>query len=244
MDRVPESMERACAVAADLNTTCAAAGRSPTFTRAALLTLICLQVAVACDSQNGSAPPTPEKQSYTFPTAVIGAPIESPEQAAGVRTGIKRVADEYGLQFRSNWNDPYSQPKCQRDPQICPDYYEPPNPRMLDSFLITHHAYSDRCSIISLSDYSGSWTARSLKAFEALYANLNRATDGHAQILVRPKKEQNWPQSNSVPDPERPMFLQELCVRMGLPDPRAPGDPTLPPASAPSAPPAKADSPH
>jgi hypothetical protein len=193
------------------------------YRRLVTLALLCLPGLSACECDCGRPSAEVPDQSYTFPTAVIGVAVESSAQAAAVRDGVKRVADEYGLIFQSNWNEPYPRLQCEKDPQNCPDSFFPPNPRLSDGFLMRRHEYSDRCFVVTLADYSGSWTARSLLAFQELSANLTQASDGHAQVMVRPKKEQNWPLSNTVVDPERPDFLQELCVRMGLPDPRPQG---------------------
>lgn len=94
-------------------------------------------------------------------------------------------------------------------------------PNLQEGFSLQVLWWPPRCMLVELSERSGIWTTESLAAYEDLKQELARATQSRAIELVRPKALQNWPRQQREQDPERPTFPEELCVRMGLPDPRA-----------------------
>jgi hypothetical protein len=91
---------------------------------------------------------------------------------------------------------------------------------MRDDFGITVDELSDQCFLMELYDFSGIWTERSLRALSDLQKNLEDVSEHTAQLLVRPKPEQNWPMQKTMGDPEMPDHREALCARMGLEDPR------------------------
>ncbi len=95
---------------------------------------------------------------------------------------------------------------------------------MREGFSLTLEELTSRCFVVELSEYSGTWTPRSLRALDDLQERLMKASDRTAQLLVRAKPEQNWPMQKTAPDREMPNHVEELCARMGLEDPRTQAD--------------------
>jgi hypothetical protein len=159
--------------------------------------------------------------SYAMPTAIVGVPVRSPDEYANVRVAIKDFAKEYGLYFYDMKREgPSFTERCRARPLECPDMYLPPHPEWLEGFSLTIHVFSSRCVLVGLSEYSGTWTRRSLNAFLALHNHLRDVTSGRALVLVHPKNSQNESEQRrpyAEPDPERPNQLEDLCARMGVP---------------------------
>ena len=166
---------------------------------------------------SGCDDPRLPNESYALPTAIIGVPVKSTNEAETVRTVLKEVGARYGLIPYKMRDVPTFAEECRRVPERCPDQqYLPPHPRWREGFSITLRELSSHCFIIELSEYSGIWSERSLRALQDLQGRLTNATEHAAQLLVPPKPEQNWPTQISG----RPNQLEELCVRMALQDSR------------------------
>jgi hypothetical protein len=163
-------------------------------------------------------------QSYTFPTAIIGVPLQSHDQAVQVKSTLSTFAKRQGLHRYRPIEQPFFAKKNAEDPTSHLEretYYDPPNPRMREGFSLQLLEFSDQCMLVSIFENSGIWTTQSLSAVDELNQALADITQGRSTLLVRPKPEQNWPQQNGFRDPERPAYLASLCVRMGVPDPRS-----------------------
>jgi hypothetical protein len=171
-------------------------------------TWVVILVLLGCDGD-----PRLPNESYAMPTAIIGVPVKSPNEAEAVRSVLKEIGTRYRLIPYKQRDVPTFAEECRRVPERCPDQeYLPPNPRWREGFSIALLELSSRCFLIKLSEYSGIWSERSLRAVNDLEGRLMDATEHTAQLLVPPKPEQNWPTQISG----RPNQLAELCVRMGL----------------------------
>lgn len=166
---------------------------------------------VACSDDRPSG-------SYLFPTAIIGVPLQSAEEANELHAVVANFGKRRAL------GDVYREADMpffrEQGMGLYPDktqYKDFSNVR--EGFSLQVVWWPPGCMLVQLSERSGIWTAESLAAYEDLKQELARATQSRATELVRPKASQNWPHEEL--DPERPTFPEELCVRMGLPDPRA-----------------------
>lgn len=182
--------------------------------------LLALILLVGCERQSG-----PPNQSYTFPTAILGVVVESPAEGEQIRAALASFASKFRLQRYRPIESPFFAEQNRREPwnhlERGTDYNPPPGFEA-KGFSVHLEEFSPRCFVVSLSERSGIWTQRSLGALRQLQRMLSGLTADRTRLLVRPKEEQNWPTQNSFSDPERPIYLAELCVRMGLPDPRSP----------------------
>jgi hypothetical protein len=181
---------------------------------------VALILLVGCERRSG----LPD-QSYTFPTAILGIVVGSPAEGEQIKGALASFASEFRLQRYRAIESPFFSEQNRREPwshvERGTDYNPPPGFER-EGFSIHLEEFSPKCFVVSLSERSGIWTQRSLEAVRELQRLLSELTEDRTRLLVRPKEEQNWPMQNGFSDPERPTYLAELCVRMGLPDPRSP----------------------
>lgn len=173
---------------------------------------------IACD-------PSAPGQSYSLPTAIIGIPVESADEADRIRGAIGEFASQHGMDLHRRRDSPFFRQSCSQIPGSCPDIYQPRVLLPREGFGVMLHEFSEKCFVIQLMEYSPAWTRRSLRALKNLEDRLKVATHSKARLLVRPKSSQNWPEQNRPrqgPDPERPTYLEDLCPRLGVPNRREP----------------------
>jgi hypothetical protein len=185
-----------------------------------LIALLALLLLGGCQQRSG----LPD-QSYTFPTGILGIRVEFPAEGERIKAALESFANRFRLvRYRAiespffaeqNLREPWSHMERQTD-------YNPPFGFETEGFSVHLEEFSPKCFVVSLSERSGIWTQQSLQALAELHRTLSELTENRTQLLVRPKEEQNWPIQNSFSDPERPTYLAELCLRIGLPDPRSP----------------------
>jgi hypothetical protein len=177
---------------------------------------MCAVLASLAACENGGLP----TDSYTYPTAIIGIPLQSEEEAMVLQEAVSEFGKRHSLGhvYRPTDVPFFAEQGFGRNPDMT--YYNPTPVSAVEGFLVRVSWWRPRCMLVELSELSGIWTPESLAAFGDLQKHLARVTRSRATLLVRPKRLQNWPEQNSEVDPERPTFPEELCVRMGLPDPR------------------------
>jgi hypothetical protein len=188
-------------------------------TRSAIAAVVSISGLYGC---SGHQLPT---ESYAFPTAVIGIAIKSAEDAPTVYDTFKNFAQHSHLMLVAPFPDESIDRLCPRghEPGRCTVVYSPRYPTMREGFGMDLGQLSDRCFIVRLFDYSGSWTSNSLDALQHLREHLAAATATSAPLLVRPKSGHNWPAQNTFHDPEVPERRAEFCTLLGLPNPEVPG---------------------
>jgi hypothetical protein len=167
-------------------------------------------VAVACDDGGPDG-------SYIYPTAIIGIPLQSEQEAKAIQAAVAEFGERHGLKVYRQADVPFFRDQGYG---VYPDVTRYNPPMAMYDFSLGVRWWPPHCMLVQLSEQSGIWTPESLAAFEDLKRELARATQSRATVFVRPKRSQNWPDQQHQPDPERPARLEELCVRMGLPDPR------------------------
>ena len=158
--------------------------------------------------------------SYTFPAAVLGIPVQSPHEAAEVRTAVAQFSEHHHLKLYRRKDEPVFAMDCSSDPQHCADMYIPTPPGTTHGFSVELTEFSRQCFMIQFLEQSGSWTQPSLDSLSELQRRLMGTTRVPAQLFVHPKRQQNWPEQNepNTPvDPERPTYLKDLCARLPIP---------------------------
>ena len=176
------------------------------------LALAVLAVFGGCD--DGPSRPNP---SYIFPTAIIGVPVASPEEGERIKDALATFAQRHDLVRYRPIEVPFFAEKNRLDPLMHLErqtMYNPRHPNDREGFSIQPIEYSAQCYVVSVSERSGIWSEESLKAVQSIDHELVELTKGRAKVFVQPRPEQNWPKQQS--SPERPNYLAELCVRMGL----------------------------
>jgi hypothetical protein len=175
-----------------------------------LICAVLAVVAVACD---GGGP----DGSYIYPTAIIGIPLQSEDEAKAIQAAVAELGKRHGLKLYRPADVPFFR---EQGYGVYPHttYYKPPLATY--DFSLGVRWWPPHCMLVQLSEQSGIWTPESLAAFEDLKRELARATQARATVFVPPKRLQNWPDQQRQSDPERPARLEEFCMRMGLPDPR------------------------
>jgi hypothetical protein len=175
-----------------------------------LMCVVLAALVAACDDGGPSG-------SYIYPAAIIGIPLQSEEEGKIIQAVVAAFGKQRDLKLYRPADVPFFREQgFGLDPDLT--YYNPPSAR--EGFALRVLWWPPRCMLVNLSELSGIWSPESLTAFEDLQRELARATQSRATVFVRPKRSQNWPDQQHQPDPERPPHLEELCVRMGLPDPR------------------------
>jgi hypothetical protein len=157
-------------------------------------------------------------QSYTFPEAVVGIPIQSPREAQEIDAALMSFAHQYGLRRYRRIDD--APAKAQADPaywdlRVSTSYISPWERSGFDVVLME---FSEECHVVGLYERSGIWRPQTLGAWRALEGKLSKLTDGRSLTFTEPRTDQNWPTQSHHPN--RPVYLAQLCVRMGFADPR------------------------
>jgi hypothetical protein len=189
-----------------------------------------LSLLAGCGAENGRSAQNKHglpDQSYTLPTAILGIPVRSSNELQQIHSAASAFAGRHGLRRYRAVEVPFFAKLNAEDPLLHLERYTrygPPNPRMREGFSVQLDEFSAECVLLEVSEYSGIWTRRSLNALMELEKMLADVTQGRSKMLVRPKRVQNWPHQQTLHDPERPTYLAELCVRMGLADPRSPDE--------------------
>jgi hypothetical protein len=169
-----------------------------------------LCVLPGCDPQNSSwrEPAT----SYSFPTAVIGIRVSN----TGSVKKLHRIVNRFGRDNNLHWyRHPLSSAEdCVIHPEMCADHYGPEYPRAKRGFSLALNAYPSKCFLIQFSERSTSWKLKSLQKLDELMTLLTNELGPEVELLVRPKSTQNWPEQLSHKDPERPVYLKELCPKL------------------------------
>lgn len=159
--------------------------------------------------------------SYIFPTAIIGIPVQSQAEAEIIQAAVAEFSKRHDLRvYRPSDQPPFPGSDGDAERQRGTTYYLPSQPAAMDGFSIRIRELSSACITVELSERSHQWTRASLVAFEDLTTRLSEVTESRSEVMVRPKQSQNYPEQNSQVDSERPVSLEDLCVRMGVPDPR------------------------
>jgi hypothetical protein len=157
-------------------------------------------------------------QSYTFPEAIVGIPIQSPRETREIGAALVSFAHQYELRrYRRIDGVPA---KARADPtywdlQISTSYI---SRRERSGFDVVLMEFSPECHVVALYERSGIWRPRTLGAWHALEGKLSELTDGRSITFTEPRTDQNWPTQSQHPN--RPVYLAQLCVRMGFADPR------------------------
>ena len=157
-------------------------------------------------------------QSYTFPEAIVGIPIKSPREAQEIGAALASFARQYGLRRYRRIDD--APARAQAYPaywhlQVSTSYI---SRRERSGFDIVLMEFSAECHVVGLYERSGIWRPQTLGAWHALEGKLSELTDGRSITFTEPRTDQNWPTQSHHPN--RPVYLAQLCVRMGFADPR------------------------
>jgi hypothetical protein len=154
--------------------------------------------------------------SYTFPTAIVGIQLGSSAEAVNLERHVTAFAVAKGLDvYEKSARDPVATPL--QKPLAGSEFeYAPDPPNLTHGFSLSLEKLAEGCFIVTFSERSQNWSQQSLDALTELQRVLNQAFPNNVHLLVRPKREQNWPERQRLKyvDEEWPDSFASLCDRM------------------------------
>jgi hypothetical protein len=184
-----------------------------------------IAVTVGCATLAACDPGEIPAGSYFMPQAVIAVRLDSDVQSESVRLLLNEFARTHGLHRYRYADDPLI-PLQRRQGHLeraRMTEYNPPMETDTLGFDFVLVEITNRCWAVTLHDRTGNWMQESVDSFYRLHRALNEASGRNAFVFVRPTVEQNWArrqQLGTAVDPQQPERIEDLCLRMGLDEPR------------------------